>query len=108
MTYTVQSGDSLSLIAKKFTKDWTRWSELLRINAGKIRNPDSVAPFDVSKNVISAGMVLNIPAEWVGNVSPSVPSVSPSSDSEGFPIWLLAGLVAAVGYFILDKKRTRT
>ena len=105
MTYSVQSGDSLSSIAKKFTGDWTRWIELLPINGGKVRNPDANAAFDVSKNVVSVGTILDLPAKWTGsqNINNDPPAVGPSDPGFSIP-WVLVGPVALLvaGYYLLD------
>ncbi len=39
MRYTVQPGDSLSIIAERFYNDASRWRELYRANKRRIRNP---------------------------------------------------------------------
>ncbi|BDA79267.1 hypothetical protein LPTSP3_g21970 [Leptospira kobayashii] len=49
ITITVQKGENLSLISKKYLEDSNRWSELLKYN--KIPNP----------NLIKPGMTLTIP-----------------------------------------------
>lgn len=50
-TYTVQSGDSLCNIAKRFLGDGSRYTEIYNLNRDKISNP----------NRISAGQVLTMP-----------------------------------------------
>lgn len=52
-TYTVESGDSLSLIAKKVWGDMSRWKEIYEANKDKISDP----------NVIQVGWVLVIPGD---------------------------------------------
>lgn len=50
-TYTVQSGDTLWLIAKKFLGDGSRYTEILEANKGSVSDPNS----------LSVGLVLKIP-----------------------------------------------
>lgn len=45
-TYTVQSGESLSLIAKKFLGDASRWQEIAALNP-QIKDPSKIKPGDV-------------------------------------------------------------
>lgn len=90
MTYTVKSGDTLSGIAKAFTGDWTRWAELLPVNSG-IKNPDASNPFDPSKNVIHAGLVLTIPAKWTGD-----------GDDKKSRFFIGLGIALIIGYFVLN------
>ena len=49
--YTVQSGDTLWAIAKKFLGDGSRYSEILEANKGSVSNPNS----------LTVGQVLKIP-----------------------------------------------
>ena len=51
-SYTVQSGDSLSKIAKQFYGDASQWKRIYEANRGTISNPD----------LIHAGQQLTIPA----------------------------------------------
>ncbi len=51
ITYTVQSGDTLWLIAKKFLGDGSRYTEILEANKGSVSDP----------NAPSVGLVLKIP-----------------------------------------------
>ncbi|HEY6041240.1 MAG TPA: LysM peptidoglycan-binding domain-containing protein [Anaerolineae bacterium] len=60
-TYTVESGDSLSLIAKKVWGDMSRWKEIFEANKDKISDP----------NVIQVGWVLVIPGEQQGEAKVS-------------------------------------
>jgi nucleoid-associated protein YgaU len=49
-TYTVQSGDSLSLIAKRLLGDMKRWPELFSLNKDVIgQDPDRIFPGQVLK-----------------------------------------------------------
>jgi len=93
MTYTVSSGDSLSVIAKRFTGDWTRWVELLPGNP-QIKNPDASKPFDTSKNVIFQGMALVVPDSWTKE-----PTATPENRAMGF---LALGVVLILGYYALS------
>jgi nucleoid-associated protein YgaU len=43
-TYVVQSGDSLSKIAKEIYGDAKRWTEILEANKDKIKDPNQIAP----------------------------------------------------------------
>lgn len=43
-TYTVQSGDSLSKIAKRFYGDGNKWKIIHAANSAKIPNPDLIHP----------------------------------------------------------------
>ncbi len=52
-TYTVQSGDSLSKIAKHFYGDGNRWREIFEANRDRISNPDMIHP----------GQSIKIPAD---------------------------------------------
>ena len=45
-TYTVQSGESLSLIAKKFLGDASRWREIAALNP-QIKDPSKIKPGDI-------------------------------------------------------------
>jgi nucleoid-associated protein YgaU len=51
-TYVVQSGDSLSKIAKELLGDAGRWPEIFEANKDKIKDP----------NLIYPGQELNIPS----------------------------------------------
>lgn len=54
--YTVKAGDSLSMIAEKFTGTFERWTELYDLNKSVIGpNPD----------YLKVGTVLTLPASWV-------------------------------------------
>ena len=50
-TYTVEGGDSLSKIAKKFYGNANAWKKIYEANKDKIKNPDLIQP----------GWVLTIP-----------------------------------------------
>jgi nucleoid-associated protein YgaU len=50
-TYTVQSGDSLSKIAKQFYGDASQYNKIFEANRDKLKDPDKIQP----------GQVLNIP-----------------------------------------------
>ena len=52
-SYTVQKGDSLYNIAKKYLGDGRRWKEIYNLNKDKIKNP----------NLIYAGQKLTLPKE---------------------------------------------
>lgn len=54
MSYTVKSGDSLSIIAKKFGQPYSAWKELFNLNPQIGSNPDKIYP----------GQVLEIPQSW--------------------------------------------
>jgi nucleoid-associated protein YgaU len=43
-TYVVQSGDSLSKIAKKFYGDSNAWKRIFEANKDRIKNPDLIQP----------------------------------------------------------------
>ncbi|MBE3584834.1 MAG: LysM peptidoglycan-binding domain-containing protein [Thermoanaerobacter sp.] len=43
-TYVVQPGDSLSKIAARLYGDASRWRDIYRANAGKIKNPNLIYP----------------------------------------------------------------
>jgi nucleoid-associated protein YgaU len=43
-TYVVQSGDSLSKIAKKFYGDANAWKRIAQANTDLIKNPDLIQP----------------------------------------------------------------
>ena len=43
-TYVVQSGDSLSKIAKELLGDAARWPEIYELNKDQIENPDLIYP----------------------------------------------------------------
>jgi LysM repeat protein len=45
-TYTIQSGDTLSLVAKKFLGDVNKWNELLALNP-HIKDPNKIKPGDI-------------------------------------------------------------
>jgi nucleoid-associated protein YgaU len=51
--YTVQSGDSLSKIAKTLLGDMNRWREIHELNKDTVKNPD----------LIQAGQTLKIPRQ---------------------------------------------
>ncbi len=51
VTYTVKSGDSLSLIAKHQYGDAKKWNTIFEANKSQIKDPDKIFP----------GMVLTIP-----------------------------------------------
>ena len=46
-TYTVQSGDNLSKIAKQVYGDANKWHAIFDANRDKIKNPDLIHPGDV-------------------------------------------------------------
>jgi len=46
-TYTVQSGDNLSKIAKHVYGDANKWHAIFDANRDKIKNPDMIRPGDV-------------------------------------------------------------
>ena len=52
-TYTVQSGDSLSKIAKHFYGNANDWRKIFEANTDQLSNPDRIKP----------GQVLKIPAK---------------------------------------------
>jgi nucleoid-associated protein YgaU len=49
VTYTVQSGDSLSKIAKERYGDGTKWKAIFEANRDQITNPDLIHPGQVLK-----------------------------------------------------------
>jgi nucleoid-associated protein YgaU len=46
-TYTVESGDSLSKIAKRVYGDASKWHAIFEANRDKIKNPDLIHPGEV-------------------------------------------------------------
>jgi len=46
-SYTVQSGDSLSKIAKRVYGDANKWHAIFNANRDKIKNPDLIQPGQV-------------------------------------------------------------
>jgi nucleoid-associated protein YgaU len=46
-TYTVQSGDNLSKIAKQVYGDPNKWHAIFNANRDKIKNPDMIRPGEV-------------------------------------------------------------
>ena len=60
VTYTVEKGDSLSLIAAKMLGDQRRWSEIYDANKQTIKNPQLIYP----------GQVLYIPTKDHSNLNP--------------------------------------
>jgi nucleoid-associated protein YgaU len=46
-TYTVESGDSLSKIAKRLYGDANKWHAIFEANRDKIKNPDLIRPGEV-------------------------------------------------------------
>jgi len=52
-TYTVQSGDTLSKIAKQFYGNANAWKQIFDANTDQLSNPDLIKP----------GQVLKIPAQ---------------------------------------------
>jgi nucleoid-associated protein YgaU len=46
-SYTVQSGDSLSKIAKHVYGDASKWQKIFEANRDKIKNPDLIQPGQV-------------------------------------------------------------
>jgi nucleoid-associated protein YgaU len=46
-SYTVQSGDSLSKIAKRIYGDANKWHKIFDANRDKIKNPDLIQPGQV-------------------------------------------------------------
>jgi len=76
MTYTVQSGDSLSSIASKFLGSTSKYMDIYNLNKSVIgSNP----------NVIKAGQVLTMPAgaSSVALASASVPKTSVTTSAAG-------------------------
>jgi nucleoid-associated protein YgaU len=65
-SYTVQTGDYGTLIAKKIIGEPGRWRELLTVNPQIKSRPD---PYDTGF-VVYPGDVLTIPAEWLIIVNP--------------------------------------
>jgi hypothetical protein len=66
-TYVIQSGDSASAIAKKFTGNGGRWRELLPPNPNlKVVQTRDESGTIMSTHVVpfNAGQVLNVPASW--------------------------------------------
>ena len=51
-TYTVQSGDTLSQIAKEFYGSANKWNAIFEANRDQLDDPDKIKP----------GQVLNVPA----------------------------------------------
>ena len=49
VTYTVQSGDSLSKIAREKYGDGTKWKAIFEANRDQISNPDLIHPGQVLK-----------------------------------------------------------
>ena len=85
MTYTVKSGDSLSLIAQNILKDISRWPEIATLN--NISNPALIYP----------GQVLTLPE--VGSGSSKKPFIHP------IEIGLLAALALAVGIVVVKNRK---
>jgi len=52
-TYTIESGDSLSKIAKHFYGDASKWRQIFEANRDTIKDPDMIHP----------GHTIKIPAE---------------------------------------------
>jgi nucleoid-associated protein YgaU len=52
-TYTIESGDSLSKIAKHFYGDASKWRQIFEANRDTIKDPDLIHP----------GHTIKIPAE---------------------------------------------
>lgn len=80
-TYTVQSGDSLSSIAQRYTGDPSRWPELAAAN-----------PAIADPNVIAVGQVVTLPTAWAPAPvasSGTMPAIAPSS-SGGVWGWVQA------------------
>jgi len=67
MSYTVKSGDSLSLIAKKFGQPFSNWKQIYDLNPQIGPNPDKIYP----------GQSLSIPAAWENGSSQSNPEPEP-------------------------------
>jgi hypothetical protein len=83
----------------------SRWTDILRANVGKIRNPDESTPNDPSRNVLIIGTELVLPgSQTIENPPPVLPpSVDDSSSSSG-SIVLLFG-AAIVLLLVLNSKK---
>lgn len=66
--YTVKSGDSLSLISKKFTGSVANWKTLYNLNVSIIgKDPNKIKP----------GQILTLPSSWGASiVSPAIIPIS--------------------------------
>lgn len=82
-TYLVTAGDTMSSIARNFTGNANRWTELAKANP-KVSNPDK----------IQVGMVLNIPSSW-GTKPTAAPVAAPTTTPVlGAPAGTIASQVA--------------
>jgi LysM repeat protein len=80
----VVQGDTLWGIAAKFLKDPYRWSELWKLNAEEIRNPQRIYPGQVISLDKSAGQprlkltTINVPRrEYVESLVKEIPAIEP-------------------------------
>ena len=77
-TYTVQKGDSLSLITKRFTGSFKQWRNLYNLNSAKIKDPNKIYP----------GQVLTLPDSWsaIPGKGTTTPDIPPKKQDEAAKI----------------------
>ena len=82
--YIVAPGDTLWSIASRFLKDPYRWSELWKLNADEIKNPQRIYPGQVISLDKSAGQprlkltTINVPRrEYVESLVKEIPAIEP-------------------------------
>lgn len=68
-TYTVQSGDTLSKIAKNLLGSAARWPEIMNLNKGILSAPEK----------LRVGMVLTLPTGAAPTTTPTAPTTTPTT-----------------------------
>lgn len=94
MQYTVESGDSVSIIARDIVGDISRWPEVATLN--NLKQPYTIYP----------GQVLQLPDPGTLTLGPATTAPAATSSDWWKNPWLWAG-AAALAWFLSQQKTRR-